>query len=133
MEDAHIRIASWTDDRGIPIQTMAKKLIVPFALNFEAERILGSPQRPGTADNDINAQRSLGMVPGGHSVNHYLTDPDAWFLITDIADGLKHIKRLGVKKGIEGDFETGNMRYKVRERYSQGWTDPRGAYGSPGG
>lgn len=133
LEDAMIRIGEWTDDRGIPIQTMGMKLVVPVNLDFEAHRIMRSQLRVGTSDNDINAIRSQGRLPQGVKVNHRLTDTDAWFIITDCADGLKHMSRKAVKRGIEGDFETGNMRYKARERYSFGWTDPRGAYGSPGG
>lgn len=132
LEDAHIRIAKWTDDRGIPIYVMVKKLIVPPELTFEACRFLESEFRPGTADNDVNAMRRKGMIPGGYAVNHRLTDPDAWFLKTDQPDGLKHMKRRAVRRGVEGEFHTGNMRYKAGERYSFGWTDPRGAFGSPG-
>ena len=109
-----------------------KKLIVPPDLMFVAERILMSPYRPGTSDNDINALKSMGMVPGGCFKNHRLTDPNAWFLITDCMDGLKHLVRKNIQRGVEGDFETGNMRYKARERYSFGWSDYRGAYGSSG-
>lgn len=133
LEDAHIRISEWTDDRGIPIQAMARKLVVPPELCFEAIRLLESQYRPGTADNDVNAAKSAGYLPEGFAKNHRLTDPDAWFLVTDVPDGLKHMSRLAVRRGVEGDFETGNMRYKARERYSNGWTDPRGAFGSPGG
>jgi hypothetical protein len=133
LEDALITIAEWTDDRGIPVNAMAKKLIVPPELQFEAARLLRSEFQPGTANNDVNAHKALGMVPEGARVNHRLTDADAWFLITDIEDGLKHMSRLSVRRGVEGDFETGNLRYKARERYVNGWTDPRGAFGSPGG
>ena len=108
-------------------------IVVPPELVFEAARLLNTTLRPDTANNDINATKSMGMVPGGSKVNHRLTDPDAWFLMTDVPDGLKHMNRLSVKKGVEGDFETGNMRYKARERYSFGWTDPRGAFGNQGG
>ena len=133
LEDALIRIAEWTDDRGIPTAAMAQKLIVPPELKFEAARLTMSTLQPGTANNDVNAHKALGMLPGGSAVNHRLTDIDAWFLITDMMDGLKYFNRLGIKKGVEGDFETGNMRYKVRKRESFGWTDWRGAYGNTGG
>ena len=133
LEDALIDISNFIDDRGIPIMVQARKLIHPPQLMFDACRILQSPGRPGTADNDINAMRYEGMIPEGHTTNQRLTDPDAWFLKTDCPDGLKHMSRLSVRRGVEGDFESGNMRYKARERYSFGWTDPRGAYGSAGG
>lgn len=133
LEDALIRIGQWTDDRGLPIRVMAQRMIVPQALVFEAQRLLETTLQPGTANNDINAHRSMGMLPGGCRVNHHLTDADAWFLITDCPDGLKHMQRTTVKKGVEGDFETGNMRYRARERYRFGWTDWRGAYGNTGG
>lgn len=133
MEDGHIRISKWTDDRGLNIQCRVRRLVIPPELMFDADRLLMSEYRPGTADNDVNAQRRMGMVPEGSKVNHYLTDPDAWFFITDCPDGLKHMVRTRLKRGLEGDFETGNMRYKARERYSNGFTNPRGAYGSPGG
>lgn len=133
LEDALIRISEWTDDRGIPINAMGKKMILPPELIFEGARLKLSEYRPGTADNDVNATKALGAIPDGCEVNHRLTDPDAWFIITDVPDGLKHMSRLAVRRGVEGDFETGNMRYKARERYSFGWTDPRGAYGNPGG
>ena len=133
IEDMCIRVAKWTDDRGIPISARVEKLVLPPELVFEGARLTMTQMRPGTADNDINASKALGMIPGGCNVNHRLTDPDAWFGITDVADGLKHMSRLSVRRGVEGDFETGNMRYKARERYSFGFTDPRGAYGNPGG
>ena len=132
LEDALIAIENWTDDRGIPIAAMAKRLVTPAALGFVAERLLMSPQRPGTPDNDINAMKSMGMIPQGASVNHRLVDPNAWFLITDVPDGLKYFNRISIQRGMEGDFETGNMRYKARERYSFGFTNPRGGYASPG-
>lgn len=132
IEEAMIQIADWVDERGIPIAVMAKTLIIPTDLMFIAERILKSSGRPGTADNDLNALKSKGAFPGGVDVNHRLTDPDAWFVITDCPDGLKHFVRKKVSRGIEGDFETGNMRYKARERYSFGWSDYRGAFGSEG-
>lgn len=132
LEEAIITVDDWVDERGIPIAVAIKRLVVPTDLQFIAERILKSPYRSGTGDNDINAMKSMGMVSGGCSVNHRLTDPDAWFLITDCPDGLKHMKRTNVKRGMEGDFESGNMRYKTRERYSFGWSDWRGAFASSG-
>ena len=110
----------------------SKKMIVPSALQFTAERLLKSPGRVGTADNDINAVKNMGMIPQGYVVNHYLTDTDAWFIKTDVPNGLKHFVRAPVKTAMEGDFETGNVRYKARERYSFGWSDWRGIFGSPG-
>lgn len=132
LEDAIIQIGKFTDDRGIPISVRARKLIIPIELSFEATRILRTERRPGTADNDVNALRRTGALPDGVVENHRLTDADAWFIKTDAPDGLKHMRRKGVSRGVEGDFETGNMRYKARERYSFGWTDPRGAFGSEG-
>ena len=132
IEEALIQIADWVDERGIPIAVMAKCLVIPTELQFIAERILSSPYRSGTGDNDVNALKSMGMLPDGVKVNHRLTDADAWFIITDCPDGLKHMVRKKVSRGIEGDFETGNMRYKARERYSFGWSDYRGAFGSEG-
>lgn len=133
LEDAIIRISEFVDDRGLQIKVMGKKLIVPPELSFVAARILYSPGRPGTADNDINVINQQDYLPNGHAVNHYLTDADAWFIKTDVPDGLKHMVRKNVQRGVEGDFETGNMRYKARERYINGWTDPRAAFASPGG
>jgi len=133
LEEALIQISEWTDDRGIPIAAMPKKLIIPTELQFIAERILKSPYRSGTSDNDVNALKSMGLVAGGASVNHRLTDPDAWFLMTDVPGGLTHFARTKVKRGMEGDFESGNMRYKARERYSFYWKEWRGAFGSSGG
>jgi hypothetical protein len=132
LEDAIIQISNWTDDRGIPIAAQALKLIIPPALSFVAERLLASSLRPGTADNDVNALKSKGMLPQGYSVNHRLTDVDAWFLKTDVPDGLKFFQRKSLQRGMEGDFETGNSRYKARERYAMGWTDFRAAFGSSG-
>ena len=132
IEEAMIQIADWVDERGIPIAVMAECLIIPTDLMFIAERILKSSGRPGTADNDLNALKSKGAFPQGVKVNHRLTDPDAWFIITDCPDGLKHFVRKKVSRGVEGDFETGNMRYKARERYSFGWSDYRGAFASEG-
>lgn len=132
LEDACIAIDGFTDERGIPILAKVKKLIVPRQLRFEADRVLSTKNRTGTADNDINAVYHTGAVSGGYTVNHFLTDPDAWFLKTDCPDGLKHFSRVALQRGMEGDFETGNIRYKARERYSFGWTDPRGAFASEG-
>jgi hypothetical protein len=132
IEEAIIQIADWVDERGIPVAVMAECLVIPTELQFIAERILASPYRSGTGDNDVNALKSTGMLPKGVKVNHRLTDADAWFIITDCPDGLKHMVRKKVSRGIEGDFETGNMRYKARERYSFGWSDYRGAFGSEG-
>ena len=132
LETALIQIGDWVDERGIPIAVQALSLCIPTDLQFITERILASPFRPGTADNDINALKSMGMFPKGVYVNHRLTDADAWFIITDVPDGLKHMVRKKVSRGIEGDFETGNMRYKARERYSFGWSDYRGAFGTQG-
>ena len=132
LEQALIDIAAFTDERGLKIAVRGMKLIIPKELQFTAERILKSAGRVGTADNDINAVNSMGMVPQGYTVNHYLTDPDAFFIKTDAPNGLKHFQRVAIKTGMEGDFETGNVRYKARERYSFGWSDPRGIFGSPG-
>lgn len=132
LEAATIQIAGWTDERGLLIAAKPKKLIIPPALMFVATRILETDQRVGTADNDTNAIRSNGTIPGGYAVNHFLVDPNAWFLTTDVPNGLKHFVRVQMKTGMDGDFETGNIRYKARERYSFGVSDPLGLYGSPG-
>jgi len=132
LEQALIDIAALTDERGLKIAAKGMKLIVPSALQFTAERLMKSTQRVGTADNDINAVVSMGMVPQGYVVNHYLTDTDAWFIKTDVPNGLKHFVRAPIKTAMEGDFDTGNVRYKARERYSFGWSDWRGIFGSPG-
>lgn len=134
LEDAFIAIEGWTDDRGIPIALQAQRLAIPRNLVFVAERLLSprAVERVGTAEREINAIVSKGMLPGGYFVNHRFTDPDAWFLLTDCADGLKHFDRVPVQTAFEGDFETGNVRYKARERYSFGWSNPRCAYGSTG-
>lgn len=132
IEAALIQIGDWVDERGIPIAVQAQCLVIPTELQFIAERILMSPYRSGTGDNDVNALKSMGSLPKGVKLNHRLTDADAWFIITDCPDGLKHMVRKKVSRGLEGDFETGNMRYKVRERYSFGWSDYRGAFGSEG-
>ena len=135
LEDALIDISGFTDDRGLTISVQASKMIVPSELVFVAERILNSNLRTGTSDNDLNAIRSTGVLPGGYSVNHYLTDPDAFFLltsVTDQGDGLKMFQRSGMETSMEPDFSTGNIRYKARERYSFGFSDWRGIYGSQG-
>jgi len=132
LEAAVIQISGWTDERGLLIAAKPRKLIVPPSLMFVATRLLETEQRVGTADNDINAIMNNGSVPGGYSVNHFLTDDDAWFLTTDIPNGLKHFVRTPLTTKMEGDFDTGNVRYKARERYSFGTSDPLGVYGSPG-
>jgi len=132
LEQALIDIAAMTDERGLKIAAKGMKMIIPSALQFTAERLMASAGRVGTADNDINAIKSMGMIPQGYVVNHYLTDTDAWFIKTDVPNGLKHFTRAPIKTAMEGDFETGNVRYKARERYSFGWSDPRGIFGSPG-
>ena len=132
LEQALIDIAAFEDERGLKINAQARKLVIPTALQFVADRLLETPGRVGTADNDINALRNMGMVPEGYTVNHYLTDTDAFFLTTDVPNGLKHFVRSPVSTSMEGDFETGNVRYKARERYSFGFSDWRGIFGSPG-
>lgn len=132
LEEALIIVQNWDDDRGIPVAASAQRLIIPTDTQFIAERILMSDYRPGTGDNDINAMKAMGSFPGGFSVNVRLTDTDAWFIKTDVPDGLKMIVRKRISGGVEGDFESGNMRYKKRERYSFGWSDWRGAFASAG-
>ena len=132
LEQAMIDIAALTDERGLKIAAQGRKMIVPSALQFTAERLLKSVGRIGTADNDISAVVSMNVIPQGYVVNHYLTDTDAWFIKTDVPNGLKHFVRAPIKTAMEGDFETGNVRYKARERYSFGWSDWRGVFGSPG-
>jgi phage major head subunit gpT-like protein len=132
LENAVIQIAGWTDERGLLIAARPVKLFVPPALQFVATRLLETKLRVGTADNDINAIENNGSIPQGYSVNHFLTDNNAWFLKTDVPNGLKHFVRMPMKTGMDGDFDTGNMRYKARERYSFGWSDPLGMWGSPG-
>lgn len=132
LEQALIDISLFIDERGLKIALRGMKLIVPPALQFTVERLLKSEQRTGTADNDINAIKSGGYMPQGFCVNHFLTDSDAWFIKTDAPNGMKHFVRSPLKTALEGDFETGNVRYKARERYSFGWSDPRAIYGSPG-
>lgn len=132
LEAAIIQLASWTDERGLLIAAKAKKLIIPADLMFVAERLMKTPNRVGTADNDINAIKSMGIVPGGFAVNNFLTDTNAWFLTTDIPNGLKHFTRAAMSTSMDGDFDTGNARYKARERYSFGVSDPLGIFGSGG-
>ena len=135
LEDALIDISTFTDDRGLTISVNASKLVVPPQLVFVADRIFNSTQRPGTSDNDINAIQNTGVLPGGYTVNHYLTDPDAFFLLTSVTDqgeGLKMFQRTGMETNMEPDFSTGNIRYKARERYSFGFSNWRGIYGSQG-
>jgi hypothetical protein len=132
LEAAVIQIAAWTDERGLLIAAKPKKLILPPALMFVATRLLETEQRVGTADNDINALKNNGSIPGGYTVNHFLTDTNAWFLTTDVPNGMKHFVRTAMSNSMDGDFDTGNVRYKARERYSFGVSDPLGIYGSPG-
>ena len=132
MEQALIDVAAFIDERGLKIALQGRKLILPPALQFVAERLMATNLRPGTADNDINASRNMGMLPEGYVVNHFLTDTDAWFIKTDAPNGFKHFERAPIKTSMEGDFETGNVRYKARERYSFGVSDPRCVFGSPG-
>jgi len=132
LEAAVIQIAGWTDERGLLIAAKPRKLIVPPALQFVATRLLETELRVATADNDLNALKSNGSIPEGYTVNHYLTDTNAWFLTTDVPNGLKHFVRMAMNTSMDGDFDTGNVRYKARERYSFGVSDPLGIYGSPG-
>ena len=130
LEQALIDIAALTDERGLKIAARGTKLVIPSALQFTAERLMKSKGRTGTADNDINAINNMGAVPEGYVVNHYLTDTSKWFIKTDVPNGLKHFTRAPLKTSMEGDFDTGNVRYKARERYVFGFSDPRGAFGS---
>jgi len=132
LESAVIQIAAWTDERGLLIAAKPRKLIIPPALMFVAERLLTTELRVGTNDNDINALKAMGSIPEGHAINHYLTDPNAWFLMTDVPNGLKHFVRTPLANSMDADFDTGNARYKSRERYSFGVSDPLGIFGSPG-
>ena len=132
LENAVIQIAAWTDERGLLIAAKPKKLIVPPSLMFVATRLLDTELRVGTADNDINALKFMGSIPEGYTVNHFLTDTNAWFLTTDVPNGMKHFVRTPMATSMDGDFDTGNVRYKARERYSFGWSDPLGMFGSPG-
>ena len=132
LENAVIQIAAWTDERGLLIAAKPRKLVIPPALQFVATRLLETEVRVSTADNDINAIKNNGSIPEGYTVNHFLTDPDAWFLTTDVPNGMKHFVRTPLSQSMDGDFDTGNVRYKARERYSFGWSDPLGMYGSQG-
>jgi len=132
LEAAVIQIAGWTDERGLLIAAKPRKLIVPPNLQFVATRLLETEKRVGTADNDINAIVSNGSIPEGYTVNHFLTDTDGWFLTTDVPNGMKHFVRAPMNTSMDGDFDTGNVRYKARERYSFGWSDPLGIFGSQG-
>ena len=132
LENAVIQIAAWTDERGLLIAARPRKMVVHSANQFVATRLLETSLRVGTADNDINAIKNNGSIPEGYTINHFLTDPDAWFLMTDVPNGLKHFVRTPMSTSMEGDFDTGNVRYKARERYSFGWSDPLGIWGSEG-
>ena len=132
LEAAVIQIAGWTDERGLLIAAQPKKLVIPPALQFVATRILETNLRVGTADNDLNALKNNSAIPGGYTTNHYLTDTNAWFLMTDVPNGLKHFTRTPMQTSMDADFDTGNSRYKARERYSFGVSDPLGIFGSPG-
>jgi len=132
LEALSIQMSKFTDERGLNIACLAKCLVIPSDLKYIARRVLGSTYRPGTGDNDINALNDMNDIPGGAKVNHYLTDVNAYYLLTDVPDGLKHMVRRKITRKVEGDFETGNMRYRARERYVFGWTDPRGVLGSEG-
>jgi hypothetical protein len=132
LENAVIQIAGWTDERGLLIAARPVKLIVPPALQFVATRLLETKLRVGTSDNDINAIENNGSIPQGYTINHFLTDTNAWFLKTDVPNGMKHFVRTPMSTGMDGDFDTGNVRYKARERYSFGFSDALGMYGSPG-
>jgi hypothetical protein len=132
LENAVIQIAAWTDERGLLIAAKPRKLAVPPSLMFVAKRLLDTELRVGTNDNDINALKQMGAIPEGYTVNHFLTDTNAWFLLTDVPNGLKHFERMPLANSMDGDFDTGNVRYKARERYSFGWSDPLGIWGSAG-
>ena len=132
LENAVIQIAGWTDERGLLIAARPRKLIVPPALQFVATRLLETQLRPGTNDNDVNAIVNNGSIPEGYTINHFLTDTNAWFLTTDVPNGMKHFVRIPLQNSMDGDFDTGNVRYKSRERYSFGWSDPLGMFASQG-
>ena len=132
LEAAVIQISLWTDERGLLIAAKPKKLIVPPSLQFVATRLLETELRVGTNDNDVNALKNNGSIPEGYTINHWLTDTNAWFLTTDVPNGMKHFERTPLQQSMDGDFDTGNVRYKARERYSFGWSDPLGMYGSQG-
>jgi len=132
LENAVIQIAAWTDERGLLIAAKPRKLVVPPSLQFVATRLLETELRVGTNDNDINALKNNGSIPEGYTINHFLTDTNAWFLTTDVPNGMKHFVRTPLSQSMDGDFDTGNVRYKSRERYSFGWSDPLGMFGSQG-
>ena len=132
LENALISISTFVDDRNMILALQGTKLIIPPQLQFVADRLLESPGRVGTSDNDINAVRNMGLLPQGYSVNHFLTDTDAFFILTDVPDGFKHFERTPISTSMEGDFDTGNVRYKARERYSFGFSNPRCVFGSQG-
>jgi hypothetical protein len=132
LEAAVIQIAAWVDERGLLIAAKPRKLVIPPSSMFIATRLLETELRVSTSDNDINALKSNGSIPEGYTVNHFLTDTDAWFLTTDVPNGMKHFVRSPLANSMDGDFDTGNVRYKARERYSFGWSDPLGMYGSAG-
>ena len=132
LENAVIQIAAWTDERSLLIAAKPRKLVVPPALQFVATRLLETELRVGTTDNDINALKNNGSIPEGYTVNNFLTDSNGWYLVTDVPNGMKHFVRTPLSNSMDGDFDTGNVRYKSRERYSFGWSDPLGMYGSPG-
>ena len=132
LENAVIQIAAWTDERGLLIAARPRKLIIPPALQFVATRLLETSLRVGTTDNDLNAIKNNGSIPEGYALNHFLTDTNAWFLTTDVPNGMKHFERAAMTTSMDGDFDTGNVRYKARERYSFGFSDPLGMYGSAG-
>jgi hypothetical protein len=132
LENAVIQIAAWTDERGLLIAAKPRKMIVPPSLMFVAKRLLDTELRVGTTDNDINALKQMGAIPEGYTVNHFLTDVNGWYLITDVPNGMKHFERMPLANSMDGDFDTGNVRYKARERYSFGWSDPLGMWGSAG-
>ena len=132
LENAVIAIAAWVDERGLLIAAKPRKMIVPPALMFVAKRLLDTELRVGTTDNDINALKQMGAIPEGYTVNHFLTDSNGWYLITDVPNGMKHFERIALQNSMDGDFDTGNVRYKARERYSFGWSDPLGMWGSAG-
>ena len=132
LENAVIQIAAWTDERGLLIAAKPRKLVIPPALQFVATRLLETELRVGTNNNDVNALKNNGSIPEGYTINHFLTDTNAWFLTTDVPNGLKHFVRTPLQNSMDGDFDTGNVRYKARERYSFGWSDPLGVFGSSG-
>ena len=132
LETGLIDVAGFIDERGLKVAARGRKLVIPVNTQFIADRVLNSPLRSSTADNDINAMKNMGMIPEGYVVNHYITDTDAWYLLTDVPNGLKMFNRAPIATSMEGDFDTGNVRYKARERYSFGWSDARGIYGTDG-